>query len=60
MACIHSIDVFNASGSMVLSANHSDDMLLQATISLDAMPRGAYIVKATDNDGNSATHKLLR
>lgn len=60
MACIRSIEVFNTSGSMVLSENHSDDMLLQATISLDAMPRGAYIVKATDNDGNSATHKLLR
>lgn len=60
MACIRSIEVFNASGSLVLSENHSDDMLLQATISLDTMPRGAYIVKATDNDGNSATHKLLR
>lgn len=60
MACIRSIEVFNASGSMVLSANHSDDMLLQAAISLDAMPRGAYIVKATDNDGQTATCKLLR
>lgn len=60
MACIRSIEVFNASGSLVLSENHSDDMLLQTALSLHAMPRGAYIVKATDNDGNSATHKLLR
>lgn len=60
MACIRSIEVFNASGSLVLSENHSDDMLLQTALSLHAMPRGAYIVKATANDGQTATCKLLR
>ena len=60
MACISSVEIFNTSGARVLYENVSADRLLSTSVSLVAMPRGAYIVKATANDGQTATCKLLR
>lgn len=60
MACILSVEIFNTSGARVLYENVSADRLLSTSVSLVAMPRGAYIVKATANDGQTATCKLLR
>lgn len=60
MACISSVEIFNTSGTRVLYENVASDQLLSTSVSLDTMPRGAYIVKATANDGQTATCKLLR
>lgn len=60
MACILSVEIFNTSGARVLYENVASDQLLSTSVSLDTMPRGAYIVKATANDGQTATCKLLR